>query len=112
MSNPLQEHIESCETCKVSQTHINHIVAEVQKLPAEQQTQTINCADCEGDIHGRYYVLNDKLWEEISRGESPLFLCIFCSEKRLGRRLLLPDFKIDAPVNAPWIYAIERFGRS
>lgn len=53
------------------------------------------CETCEtGDD---YYMLQHKLWDEISGGLN--FLCLKCVEQRLGRPLKLKDF-LKCPVNS------------
>jgi hypothetical protein len=109
--NPLGVHIDGCEICQTARRHqqpmIDQIVKETQ---GKVQRPLIPCDDCGKDQAGIMFYLHDDLWEQVSRGEDPLILCVLCAEKRLGRRLALTDLQ-DIPVNAPWVYAIGRYGK-
>lgn len=70
----------------------------------------VECDDCSDDVHGKQFFLEDRTWAQIARGQDPLILCILCAEKRLGRRLRVEDFQQDVIINAPWIYAVGRYG--
>ena len=57
------------------------------------------CLDCK--VHtsniGEYYMLNDKLWEDINPNKTGM-LCIGCAENRIGRKLIKADF-MNVPIN-------------
>jgi len=62
------------------------------------------CMDCKVDIMDvngivHYYSLRNEIWNRICLGkEKAGMLCLFCVEKRLGRKLRFSDFS-DAPLN-------------
>ena len=61
------------------------------------------CMDCGVDTSyggiNHFYMLQDEIWNRICPGEEKFgMLCLFCVEKRLGRKLVLSDFK-NAPGN-------------
>lgn len=58
------------------------------------------CADCKRRIIGyHYFMVNDDLWGQY--GEGGGYLCLTCTEKRIGRPLTRADFTdfADALIN-------------
>lgn len=64
------------------------------------------CDDC--NSFSVYMILHDELWENVCCGNSELFLCPKCMEKRLGRKIVLSDLKI-CNVNYPYFFAEQLF---
>lgn len=109
--NPVGAHIASCDLCQRSQAHIDPIAARMAKeFTGKVQAPLVACDDCRADVHGKQFMVQDALWTKISRGKEPCILCILCAEKRLGRRFEVEDFQ-SVPANAPWIYAVRRYGQ-
>lgn len=59
--------------------------------------EQIICAQCKEETDDFFMLTND-LWKTITKPEEE-FLCIPCTEKRLGRKITPADLNPDAPVN-------------
>lgn len=55
-----------------------------------------SCKFCKGINQG--YTLIDSIWAQINPDIEGL-VCIKCAEERLGRKLKLSDFNLEAPIN-------------
>lgn len=55
-----------------------------------------SCKDCEVPISG--YCLTNEIWAEAADNKED-YLCLWCVEKRLSRKLMIGDFA-DYPINA------------
>lgn len=110
--DPIGDHIESCEPCQLARYHQRPLAEQIiRENSGAQQRAAAPCEDCKVDQAGIMFYVNDQLWEQISRKQIPCILCIRCSEKRIGRRFTLDDLLEGEPINAPWRYAIERYGQ-
>jgi hypothetical protein len=80
-------------------------------LPA---VYSATCADCDGNLGamGDWFMLKNSVWEQAwprtaqrtsAKASIPMrhFLCIQCTETRLGRKLTRRDFDLRRPVNHP-----------
>jgi hypothetical protein len=109
--SPIEAHLKNCETCQAAQKHITPIVRQMQEIYAGKKSPPIvPCDDCREDVSGKIFMVHDALWNKINGGQEPCILCILCAEKRLGRRFKVEDFQPSPPCNAPWVYAVERYG--
>jgi len=64
----------------------------------EYEDERFKCSDCK-ESNYEMYMVNDELWDQF--GEQLDTLCVYCLEKRLGRKLTKEDFKqfMNSPVN-------------
>jgi len=107
--NPVEAHTKTCKICQESQEHLLPIFDQMKKVfEGKISAPLVECDDCREDVHGKIFMVHDALWEQISGGKDPCILCAICAEKRLGRRFGVGDFQ-PIPINAAWIYAVERY---
>jgi len=52
-----------------------------------------------GGWQGDWFMVKDGVWRRIQRAGKCRFLCVGCSEHRLGRKLTADDFRRSAKVN-------------
>ena len=60
------------------------------------------CHDCFINVYenGEYdYILHNKVWKKAAKKDHDKFLCSYCVENRLGRKLKNKDFNWDIPLN-------------
>lgn len=67
-----------------------------KKKPKIKDYWETPCSGCSG--FNVPYMVTDKIWKKVSHNFKDRFLCLFCVEKRLGRKLKLEDFT-DAWIN-------------
>lgn len=65
------------------------------------QIYKTGCKDC--SKCAVMYMVKNEVWDKITDGDRSTLLCLWCAEKRLGRRIEVSDLS-DAPVNNPVRY--------